>query len=297
MLKKIIIIYIAFTINNNIFSMQKNLQQNSLIRYSLGTLMSKKADFKYSSTFSNFTLNKNYKTFITSNFLSNHFNNKVRWCNLRNFNKKQNFHTTKLIMVPLMARYMIKESMKESLENAINENYQEFDINDINKVNKNGETILISAINKNDIKTVELLLLQNNIDIEKPIEAQSKDTPLIIASKKGFEHIVKLLIKNGANVNKKNSYRENALIKAVNGGHKNIVILLIKNKAKINTKNSLEQTPLIIAVKRGDLCISKVLLDNNANIHDKDNYGKTALDYAKELGHYNLVELLTPLYK
>lgn len=62
---------------------------------------------------------------------------------------------------------------------------------------------------------------------------ESKVTPLMIASQKGYLSIAELLIQNGANVNAKNEEGKSAMIFASQFGHSEIVQLLVQNGAKI----------------------------------------------------------------
>ena len=62
---------------------------------------------------------------------------------------------------------------------------------------------------------------------------------LAMASMKGYTDIVKLLVENGADVNKKGANGLTALMLASSGGYLDIVEILIKNGADVNAKDNL----------------------------------------------------------
>ena len=89
---------------------------------------------------------------------------------------------------------------------------------------------LLAACEKNDVKTVSLLMTAG-ADVNKAdIDGW---TPLLVASDKGRTEIVKLLIEKGADVNKpENILGMTPLNWAAYRGHKEIVKLLIAAGAK-----------------------------------------------------------------
>ena len=63
-------------------------------------------------------------------------------------------------------------------------------------------------------------------------------TPLYSAANKGYLEIVKLLIENGADINKSNNDGWTPLYSAADKGHLEVVKLLIENGADINKSNN-----------------------------------------------------------
>lgn len=55
---------------------------------------------------------------------------------------------------------------------------------------------------------------------------------------------------------------------AVDGGHLDIAKLLVTNGAEVNKANNDKETPLHRAVKRGHLKVVDLLLENGANINE-----------------------------
>lgn len=68
-----------------------------------------------------------------------------------------------------------------------------------------------------------------------------------LAIENEHDDIAKMLIKNGANVNAKNSYNDTPLHVAAENGYDDIVNLLIENGANVNAKNNDNMTPLDVA--------------------------------------------------
>ena len=51
---------------------------------------------------------------------------------------------------------------------------------------------------------------------------------------------------------------------------------------------------MILAAESGHLSACKLLKDVKADVDAKMEWGRTAMDYANELGHKDIVDLLTP---
>ena len=98
-------------------------------------------------------------------------------------------------------------------------------VSDINKKDKNGNTMLIWASRNGYTEIVKLLLSHEKIDVN--IQGEYNYTALTIASWEGYTEIVKLLLKNeNINVNLQDMFKNTALIWASRKGHTDIVDLL-----------------------------------------------------------------------
>ena len=148
------------------------------------------------------------------------------------------------------------------------------------------QTPLMLATQKGNLQIVKLLL-ENGASVDKQEEVL---TPLMFASNRGDLEIVKLLLENGANVDKE-SNGFTALFFASQNGHLEIVKLLLENGASVD-KNRSMTTPLINASRIGHLEIVKVLLEHGASLSDKDNFGMTPLIAAVDEGNIEIVEYL-----
>ena len=96
-----------------------------------------------------------------------------------------------------------------------------------------------------------------------------------------FEDVFKDFIKNGGDINEKNSEGLTALmVESQISGTYEIVEGLLKNGADPNLTDALGKTALIYAAIAGNYVTIEELLNNRAEINMKDNEGITALMYA-----------------
>ncbi len=77
------------------------------------------------------------------------------------------------------------------------------------------------------------------------------NTSLITAAEKGDMATVKILLKNGVDVNAKDKAGWTALMKAINKGHKEIAKELINKGADVNAKNERDWMVLMKAINKG----------------------------------------------
>ena len=143
------------------------------------------------------------------------------------------------------------------------------DVKDINSIDEYGHTALHSAIFRG--------LLKQGLDVPEDIL-------------KAQQQVVKVLLHNGIDVNKKDRYYGRTAIYGVSFiGDIKIVRLLIKNGASPNIQNNDGRTSLHSATLRmNNLELVKELVAIGADITIKDNRGATALEYAKmyNFSHY-----------
>ena len=102
-------------------------------------------------------------------------------------------------------------------------------------------------------------------------------TALILASNKGLEEVVHLLLEKGADVHAKTNREETALILASERGHTNIVGHLLEKGSDINAIDEYEQTPLMLAIKNSYTNIIHLLLEKGADVNLVDYKGWNAL--------------------
>lgn len=163
-------------------------------------------------------------------------------------------------------------------------------------------------------------LLAQNVDPNQPDSFGF--TPLMKASKSGHFIIVKELIKNGADVNKKNeiyTISNTPLHVASEGGHVEIVKELLLQGADVNQMDSFDKTPLALAEEEkqeevvkilqrgasavmGDALLKasqdnnparvKELLERGASPDLQDENGLTPLHYATTNEQLDMVQLL-----
>ena len=148
---------------------------------------------------------------------------------------------------------------------------------------------IIEAANKGNIEVVKLLL-KENADVN--IQDKNGVTALMLASLNGHTHVVELLLKENADVNIKNKQGMTALNLASLKGHTHVVELLLKKNANVNIQDKHGVTALMLASLKGHTQIVELLLKENADVNIQKKDRLTALVGASENGHVQVVELL-----
>lgn len=139
---------------------------------------------------------------------------------------------------------------------------------------------LSKQIYRGSVKGVKMLLDAGvNPDIR---EKETDWTPLMDAVRQGEDHIARLLIEAGADVNATAASHETALKKALYNDPVDLEIMriLLEAGADINAADSYDVTPLIYAAKKCDSSVIEFLLEYGAdpNIERKK---LKAFDYAQ----------------
>ncbi|XP_062583229.1 uncharacterized protein LOC134245000 [Saccostrea cucullata] len=87
-------------------------------------------------------------------------------------------------------------------------------------------------------------------------------------------------------------YKRTLFLTAVENESVNVVTLLLKNGSDINFKDSCNQTPLIIASKKGHYTTAKILIEMGSIVDTVDDNGRSPLWYASAYGFIEIVKLL-----
>ena len=163
-------------------------------------------------------------------------------------------------------------------------------------------TSLIIAARDGKLNFVKVLLSSEanieacgtiKIESGKYSEVVEDCTALWIASAKGHFDIVKLLIKQNAEVDSRTSTNSTPLRAAAFMGHLDIVRCLVEKGADVNARNNFNGTPLMVTCCNGHLDVASYLVKHGANINLQDNSGRSCLHWASGQGHVQLVcELL-----
>ncbi|KIM94272.1 hypothetical protein OIDMADRAFT_184373 [Oidiodendron maius Zn] len=118
-------------------------------------------------------------------------------------------------------------------------------------------------------------------------------------AQEGYEAVVKLLLENGAQLEKtKDAWDWTPLLwAAANGhdgenGHEAAVKLLLGKGAQLEAKSRYGRTPLSWAAGQGHEAVVKLLLEKGSQLETKDKYSQTPLSWAIENGHEAVVKLL-----
>jgi ankyrin repeat protein len=157
-------------------------------------------------------------------------------------------------------------------------------------VDVSDEERLIFASEENDITIAEEALYNGaNINVQF---GEFEETPLITASRQDSFEMVKFLISQGADINRKNNEKDTALSIAAANGFYDIADLLLKNNVVLNSKNELGETSLHKAVLNDSYTLVELLIENDVQLNARDNEGKTAIITAFDEEHYDIACLL-----
>lgn len=146
------------------------------------------------------------------------------------------------------------------------------------------------------IKEKNLALVQQCLSLHPEFVSMNmglQDTPLHVAVDYGAKKIIKLLLRNGTNVNGKGCFGFHPLHLAGVNGRRDIAELLLKYGAEVDPlTQTLKYTPLFIAAKRGYVDLVKLLLQHGANVNHQCLEGQTALLLACSMNKVEIVKLL-----
>ena len=142
---------------------------------------------------------------------------------------KHYFPINEVVLDEKTGDYFIHLIIKYNIFNVI----KKYDnIINVNLENKQKETPLFLAVNKNDINIVKELVCKG-ADIKKRNKGDM--SPLMICCKNNFQSIAEFLIKKGADVNEKNILGDTPVKLAQSNGNEELALKLIKiYKAEIN---------------------------------------------------------------
>lgn len=112
------------------------------------------------------------------------------------------------------------------------------------------------------------------------------------ASACGYTDALRVLLKNGAEVNATDPVGWTALFWAAFSRRKEAIHFLVVNGADINAKDNEKKSALFWAASSGDTSTVKTLLHEGAKLNTKDSHGWTPLMSAADLGHLDTVRLL-----
>jgi len=166
-----------------------------------------------------------------------------------------------------------------------------------NILNKSNEDYLFDAIYYNDIESVKKYLNKLNIDYKNAYGY----TPLMYACYYGYEKLILLFVKAGANPNLKSDLNETVLQIAIkvaksflnkNINYNRIIDFLIHIGTDIDSKDYCERSALMMATKYNNLHVVESLISAGADLNLCDNTNYSALKTACYYGHVEIVKLL-----
>ena len=146
----------------------------------------------------------------------------------------------------------------------------------------------VEAIDEGEIEKVKEYL---NGGIDPNLEFHS-NTPLMFAIWSGKFEIFKLLVENGALIEKKVEKKDPLINMAASSGNNEICEYLLSKGANIDSKDREGKTPLMNAIYSKHPETVKLLIDSGANVNEQEINGWSALMFATMQGETESVQLL-----
>ena len=153
--------------------------------------------------------------------------------------------------------------------------------------------ILISTLKLNRPEMAKILIN----DRFKSIPKEDMTEALIIAARKGYLDIAKLLIEKGADINAADSCGYSILMEACRSGHIDIAKYLIEKGADVNARDMFSRTALMFANNTNrseEDCIKlmKLLIENGADTEVENKLTRTVLLQAAIGSRFTIVKFL-----
>ena len=133
---------------------------------------------------------------------------------------------------------------------------------------------LHDSVIKNDYETISKILAESTVDINNPDPVSGK-TPLITAIEKNDLKMVKILIDSGASVN----FTVNPLITAIKTTNQHLIKFILERNPNIENVNKEGKLPLVIALETKNIDCIKLLLNQYTNTGLKQSVFLTASEY------------------
>jgi len=147
---------------------------------------------------------------------------------------------------------------------------------DPNTLNPMGEAGLLLALREPSLKVLPVLIKAPKINVE--VRSLKDESPLMLASLKGFFEICQQLIAADADVNKPGWA---PLHYAASQARLEVIQLLLDHSAYIDAESPNGTTPLMMAAQYGTPEAVKLLLEAGADPSLKNALGLTAFDFAQ----------------
>lgn len=164
---------------------------------------------------------------------------------------------------------------------------------DISKKDKDGNTSIVIATEKNYTKIVEYLLEKGANPSTISASNKFKGLSLLeIALDNNNGEIFKALIKKGADYKFIDNNGKSVLHRAAEKGVMNIIQVLLDAKMDVNLKDKDGNTALLLAVDKNRQTTVKFLLDNQSNINATNSELLTTVMLATKNGNREMVNLL-----
>ncbi len=157
-----------------------------------------------------------------------------------------------------------------------------------NSKNYGGWTLLEYATEENDKELVKAILARQK-EQETPVNSEA----MVKAAEQGNISMLKLLLKEGVDVNGRSSWgRETPLMKAAYYGKAKAAAWLIDHGAEIEARDSRSNTALLHAAWKGKLDVIRLLLERGADVNAVNDLNWNALMQAVIEGHHAAAQVL-----
>ena len=135
---------------------------------------------------------------------------------------------------------------------------------------------------------VEFLITKYSQNVN-PLSNRSLPTPLYLAATKGYDKVIELLLRHGANVNAMNNQGWTALHVASANGYLPATRILLDHNADTSLQDDYGKTPLHCALENGHLGIALSLIERIGDQDVRDGRNITPLYRASEMGYLEVV--------
>ena len=169
----------------------------------------------------------------------------------------------------------LHEAVQRNDQKSLNHILKNNDIDIDTPLNKKGQSALALAVTHPEM--VEFLL-ENEAIVD--IQNRDEETPLWQASKMGHNESVKLLIEAGANVNLA-AQEEAPILVSIQNNTPDVLQSLIDARADVNKANEHGETALIHATAAEKTDFMKILMNAGADAHHKTKNGHNAFEFAE----------------
>ncbi|WP_211231795.1 ankyrin repeat domain-containing protein [Ottowia thiooxydans] len=159
---------------------------------------------------------------------------------------------------------------------------------DPNTKDERGLPGLYIALQEGSLKVARMLIDSPKLKAES--RNPTDESPLMMASFKGYLDLAQRLIQKGADVNKPGW---TPLHYAATNGQLKLMELLLEEHAFIDAQSPNGTTPLMMAASYGAPEAVKLLIQAGADLQMRNQKGLTALDFAQNAERPDAVELLT----